>query len=73
MFDPRAHVAGHRAQVLQDKLGGFRLAGAALARDHARLIDVAGLQTVVGRFGDGEHVRLQNADLRSVILEHVIL
>jgi len=73
LFDPRAHVAGYRAQILQNKFGGFRLARSTLARYHARLIDVTGLQTVVGRFRHGKHVRFQNADFRSVILKHVVL
>lgn len=73
MFDPCAHVAGHGAQVLQNEFGRFCFAGSTLARYHTRLVDVAGLQTIVSRFRDGENVRFQDADFRSVILEHVIL
>lgn len=73
LFDPRAHVTGHRAQILQNEFGGLRFARTALARYHARLVDVARLQTVVGRFGYSEHVRFQVADFRSVVLKHVVL
>lgn len=73
LFHPGAHVAGHRAQVLQDELGGLRLAGAALSGDHAGLVLVTRLQGRVRGLCQRECVRLQQTQLLSVVLEHVLL
>lgn len=73
LFHPGAHVASDRAQVLQDELGGLSLAGAALAGDHAGLVLVTRLQGRVRGLCQGEGVRLQQAQLLSVVLEHVLL
>lgn len=73
LLHPRVDVAGNRAQVLQDELGGLGLAGTALARYHAGLVAHGVLQRLVCRLRQGEHVRLQGAHLLAMVSIHVLL
>lgn len=73
LLHPGAHVAGHRAQVLQYEFGRLRLAGSAFARYNARLVRVQGLQTGVRSLGQREDVRFQRAHFGATILEYMVL
>lgn len=73
LLHPSGDIAGDRAEVLQDELGGLRLACARLAGDDAGLVFVRGLQGRVRSLGQGEHVWLQQAQLLAMVVEHELL
>ena len=62
LLDPRVLPAG-RCQELQNQLGRFSLATAALATDDDALIVLVALHAPVGIVADGEDVRREFADL----------
>lgn len=73
LLHPGVDVAGDRAEVLQDELGGLGLPSSALARYHAGLVADGVLERLVSRLRQGEHVRLQSAHLLPVVSIHVLL